>query len=333
MSDFTELPIIDISGDPQEAAERLGRAAREVGFMYVSGHGVAPELFIALEDAADRFFALPDQEKRHSWIRLSPNHRGYVPEGEEVFSGGTVDRKEAFNLALDLPADDPDRLAGVPLLGPNLWPELAGFREAASAYYAAVLDVGKRLFRLFALALGEDPELFARHVTKAPSALRMIHYPYDADAVDRPGIGAHTDYECFTLLHPTAPGLEVLNGAGEWIDAPPVDGAFVVNIGDMLELWTNGEFVSTTHRVRKVQEERYSFPLFFNVDYFTPVEPLPRFVTPDRPARAGLVAGEHLWAQIIQSYDYLKARVAAGELRLPEGAHAQASGFGRPITD
>ena len=141
-----------------------------------------------------------------------------------------------------------------------------------TAYYDAVLEVGQRLLWAFAVALGEDPDVFSRHATKTPSQLRLVHYPYNPDAEDGQGIGAHTDYECFTLLKPTAPGLEVLNGAGEWIDVPPVPGTFVVNIGDMLELWTNGAFVATSHRVRKVAEERYSFPLFFNVDYDTEVE-------------------------------------------------------------
>jgi isopenicillin N synthase-like dioxygenase len=157
-------------------------------------------------------------------------------------------------------------------------------------------------------------------VTKAPSQLRQIHYPYDADAQDSVGIGAHTDYECFTLLRPTAPGLEVLNGAGAWIDVPPLPGAFVINIGDMLETWTNGEFVATTHRVRKVREERYSFPLFFCVDYDTRIAPLPEFVRDGRPARPSLIAGEHLFAQTAQSFAYLKRRIAEGKLQLPDGA-------------
>jgi isopenicillin N synthase-like dioxygenase len=92
---------------------------------------------------------------------------------------------------------------------------------------------------------------------------------------------ARTDYECFTLLRPTAPGLEMLNGAGEWIDVRPVPGTFVVNIGDMLELWTNGAYVAPRHRVCKVKGERYSFPLFFNVDYHTEVKPLPQFASRD----------------------------------------------------
>jgi isopenicillin N synthase-like dioxygenase len=325
---FTEVPVVDVSGPVDEVAAALGRAAREVGFMYVSGHGLEPRLFDDLLAVTREFFDLPHEEKMRVWIGRSSDHRGYVPEGEEGFAGGAVDRKEAYDLGLDLPADDPDFLAGNPMLGPNQWPDLPGFREAVTAYYTAVMGFGRELFAAFALALGEQPEVFARHLTKPPSQLRLIHYPFDVDAEDRIGIGAHTDYECFTLLRPTSPGLEVLNGTGEWIDVPPRGDAFVVNIGDMLELWTNGEFVATTHRVRKVKQERYAFPLFFSVDYDTPVAPLARFVTPGRPARAGLVAGEHLFAQTAQSFAYLRDRLASGELVLPEGSLAPFS-FGQ----
>src|SRR6266496_6436060 len=268
---FRSIPVVDVSGRPGEVAEPLGRAAREVGFMYVTGTGLDPRLFDDLLAAARRFFALPMEDKMRVWIGRSANHRGYVPEGEEVFAGGTADRKEAYDLALDLPETQG------PLLGPNQWPDLPGFRRAVTAYYEAVLAFGHRLFESFAVALGEEPGFFRPYLTQPPSQLRLIHYPFDESAEDRPGIGAHTDYECFTLLRPTAPGLEVLNGAGEWIDVPPLPDAFVLNIGDMLELWTGGEFIATTHRVRKVRQERYSFPLFFSVDYSTVVAPLPRY--------------------------------------------------------
>ncbi|HWN32784.1 MAG TPA: 2-oxoglutarate and iron-dependent oxygenase domain-containing protein [Pseudonocardia sp.] len=335
VSSFTEVPEIDISGlrstDPgrrRQVVDRLGAASRDVGFCYLSGTGVAPELFAELLAVTRRFFALPLESKMRYYIGNSTCHRGYVPEGEEVFSGGTADRKEAFDTGLELPADDPDHLAGNPLLGPNQWPELPGFAAAVTAYYTAALDLGRLLLAAFARTLGELPESFQRYVTKPPSQLRLIHYPFDPDARDAQGIGAHTDYECFTLLRPTAPGLEVLNGAGEWIDVPPRPGAFVLNIGDMLETWTNGEFVATTHRVRKVREERYSFPLFFCVDYDTAVAPLPQFVRSDRPARPTVLAGEHLFAQTAQSFGYLKRRIAAGELTLPAGALALSS-FGQ----
>jgi isopenicillin N synthase-like dioxygenase len=324
---FTSVPIIDIRGlrssDPAEresVASELGKAAAEVGFFYVSGAGIDDALFERMLAATKEFFALPVEEKMRYYIGLSKCHRGYVPAGEEGLATGMPEMKEAFDTALDLPADDPDHLAGNPMLGPNTWPVLPGFAEAVTAYYQAVLDVGHRLLWAFAVALGEDPDTFSRHATKTPSQLRLIHYPYDADATDGEGIGAHTDYECFTLLKPTAPGLEVLNGAGEWIDVPPVPGTFVVNIGDMLELWTNGAYVATSHRVRKVKEERYSFPLFFNVDYHTEVKPLPQFASRDGKPRPALRAGEHLFAQTAQTFAYLRNRVESGELVLPDGS-------------
>jgi isopenicillin N synthase-like dioxygenase len=324
---FTSVPVVDISGlrssDPSErgrVAAEIGAAARDVGFLYVSGSGVDEVLFDRLLAAAKQFFAQPVHEKMRSYIGRSRCHRGYVPVGEEGVETGTPDLKEAFDTALDLPADDPDYVAGNPMLGPNTWPDLPGFAEAVTAYYEAVLDVGHQLLRAFAVALGEDPDLFSRHATKTPSQLRLVHYPYNPDAVDGHGIGAHTDYECFTLLKPTAPGLEVLNGAGEWIDVPPIPGTFIVNIGDMLELWTNGQFVATSHRVRKVVEERYSFPLFFNVDYHTEVKSLPQFASLTGEPRPTLRAGEHLFAQTAQTFAYLRHRIDSGELVLPEGS-------------
>ena len=324
---FTSVPIVEIGGlsSPDRArreqvAAEIGKAAREIGFFYVSGTGIDDELFERMLAATKEFFALPLDEKMRSYIGLSTCHRGYVPAGEEGLATGMPEMKEAFDTALDLPADDPDYLAGNPMLGPNVWPDLPGFADVVTAYYDAVLDVGNRLLWAFAVALAEDPDTFSQHATKTPSQLRLIHYPYNPDVVDGEGIGAHTDYECFTLLKPTAPGLEVMNGAGEWIDVPPVPGTFVVNIGDMLELWTNGEFVATSHRVRKVAEERYSFPLFFNVDYHTEVKPLRQFASRGGKSRPTLRAGEHLFAQTAQTFAYLRNRVDSGDLVLPDGS-------------
>ena len=323
---FQSVPVIDISGlrsadraERERVAAELGTAAREVGFFYISGTTVSDELFEQLLTATKQFFALPMDQKMKSYIGLSSCHRGYVPVGEEgLYGEPAADLKEAFDTALDLPADDPDHLAGNPMLGPNVWPDLPGFAESVTEYYQEVLGVGQDLLWAFAVALGEDPDTFTRHATKTPSQLRLIYYPYNPEAKDALGIGAHTDYECFTLLKPTAPGLEILNGDGEWIDVPPIPGTFVVNVGDLLELWTNGAFVATSHRVRKVKEERYSFPLFFNVDYHTVVQPLPQFA--DGPTRAALVAGEHLFAQTAQTFAYLRSRLDSGELVLPEGS-------------
>jgi isopenicillin N synthase-like dioxygenase len=330
-----QIPIVDISPlvggtavDIAATASALGAAARAYGFLYITGHGLPAALFDRLLDAAKRFFAQPFDEKMRVYIGHSRNHRGYVPEGEEVLEPGSQDAKEAYDCSRDLPADDPDYVAGNPLLGPNQWPDCPEFKGAVGAYYNATFELGRVLLHGFALALGEAPELFDSLLTKPPSQLRLIHYPYDPVAEDKPGIGAHTDYEFFTLLRSTAPGLEVMNEAGVWIDAPPLPDAYVVNIGDMLELWTNGDFVATSHRVRKVREERYSFPLFFAVDYHTRISPMPRLVGRERPARPGLIAGEHLFAQTARSFNYLRRRLEQGELVLPQ-EHAAPASFGQ----
>ena len=323
--DFTEIPVIDMAGlltdDPsaqQAVADEMGRAARDVGFFYLTGTGMDPTLFDGVLRAAQGFFDQPREAKMANYIGNSRNHRGYVPEGEEIFAGKTSDLKEAYDLAADLPADDPDYLAGNPMLGPNQWPELPGFAEQVNAYYQGVRAVGDHVFKGLALGLGMPGDYFDDVTTKPPSQLRLIHYPVDETAASRPGIGDHTDYEAFTLLRSTSPGLEVLAGNGKWIDAPPMPDAFVVNIGDMLELWTNGEYVATTHRVRAVEQERWSFPLFFSLDYDTLVTPMEQFAAPGRPVLEPLVAGEHLYAQTVQSFGYLQKRLAAGEIALPE---------------
>jgi isopenicillin N synthase-like dioxygenase len=309
---FRSIPVVDIGGldspDPaarRRMAEEIGAAAREVGFLYVTGHGVPEALSAGLRGAAERYFAQPLDAKMAAYIGASANHSGYVPEGEEVFAAGKIDRKEAYDVNLDCP----EAAGEAPMLGPTLWPGQAGFREAVQPYYTAVAALARRMFRGFALALDLPEDHFEPHLTRSPSQLRLIHYPYDPDALDQDGIGAHTDYEFFTILQGTAPGLEVRNGEGAWIDAPPIAGAFVVNIGDMLEVWTNGEFTATAHRVRKVAEERYSFPYFAACDYWTAVQPHARFVSAARPARyQRLVSGEHLWAQTVRTFRYLAPR-------------------------
>lgn len=324
-SAFTQLPSVDICGlysdDPQlrsAVAAELGRAARDVGFLYITGHGVSAELQARLIQRAKAYFAQPLADKMRFYIGKSENHSGYVPEGEEKLGDGAADCKEAYDINYDYR----DERGRRPMLGPTQWPDAPGFKDDVQAYYHAALNVADALFRGFALALGLDEHTLSRRVNHPPSQLRMIHYPYNEQAAgDRPGIGAHTDYECFTILLPTAPGLEVLNGAGQWIDVPLKDNAFVINIGDMLEVLSNGQFVATSHRVRKVKEERYSFPLFCACDYDAEISPIPSLAKgrQDRHYET-LKCGDHLYAQTIQTFSYLKARLARGEIQLPENA-------------
>ncbi len=322
-SNFSSLPIIDVSGLYASAPEarsavarEIGDAARNVGFFYITGHKISRERRAELLEAAKRFFALPEAEKMKFYIGQSQNHSGYVPAGEEGFYGQKPDRKEAYDIGIDIPADDPEVASGkVPMLGPVQWPADPDFKQKVGAYYAEISDLARTLFRGFALALDMPEDFFAPYLTRPPSQLRLIHYPYAAEApADEPGIGAHTDYECFTILIGTAPGLEVMNGAGEWIDAPPVEDAFVINIGDLLEAWSNGNFIATSHRVRKVAEERYSFPFFATCDYHTVVAPL--------------VSGDHLLSQTAQTFAYFRKRIEEGTFKLPDSALALSS-FGQ----
>jgi isopenicillin N synthase-like dioxygenase len=329
---FETIPVVDISdlysSDQNKrlaVAGQMASAASSTGFLYIRGHRIPPVLINNLLSSTRRFFAQPYEHKMQHYIGRSQNHSGYVPEGEEQFYSGKVDHKEAWDVGYELT----DLSLQRPMLGPNQWPQDPQFRQHVSAYYDAALNLGRLLFRGFALGLGLPEQTFDSKVINPPSQLRLVHYPFNPDASDREGIGAHTDYECFTLLLPTCDGLEVLNGNGQWIDAPVIPGCLVVNIGDMLEVLSNGRFIATSHRVRKVKEERYSFPLFCSCDYDTVIEPL---LEPAPGVAAGryqpLVCGDHLYAQTIQTFRYLRQRLDIGSIKMPDSSQQLAS-FGK----
>lgn len=327
---FKKLPLVDVSllfspdlADRKQAAVALGKAARDAGFLYIVGHDVPKHLIENLKTRTKKYFAQTFEQKMQDYIGNSSNHSGYVPEGEEQYLDAKPDLKEAYDVGFDL--QDPEKFR--PMLGPDRWPTFPKFKEDIKAYYEAVFALSNVLFRGFALALNLPEDSFTKLITTPPSQLRLVHYPFSPNAPeDRPGIGAHTDYECFTILLATADGLEVQNGAGEWIDAPVVEDAFVINIGDMLEVLSNGYYVATMHRVRKVKQERYSFPMFCACDYDTVIKPVDSLLSLDNPSRyAPVVCGEHLYAQTMQTFSYLKKRLANGTLSLPTGSKSLAS--------
>jgi isopenicillin N synthase-like dioxygenase len=201
--------------------------------------------------------------------------RGYFRVGDELTSG-KPDQKEGLYFGAELPADDPRVRAGTPLHGPNLFPERpAGLREAVLDYMAALTDLGHRLMAGLALGLGLEDTYFADRITVEPLTLfRIFNYPPPSDP-DLWGVGEHTDYGLLTiLLQDDAGGLEVRSRSG-WVPAPPIPGAFVCNIGDMLDRMTGGLYRSTPHRVRNpAPRDRLSFPFFFDPNFFAPVRPI-----------------------------------------------------------
>lgn len=325
---FQTLPVIDIgplfSTDVKAqwtVVDAIGDAARNIGFFYIKNHTISEITIRSVYAQAQDFFALPQAQKLRYYIGNSRNHRGFVPQSER---GDYADEQgerhyEAFDLALDLPPDDPDYVNGNHLLGPNVWPALKDFKTIVSGYYNTVAALGRVMCRAFELYLKLPPGYLEAFMTKPTSQLRLIHYLENNAPMDEKNMnmGAHTDYECFTILHQSRSGLQVMNTANEWIEAPPIPGTFVVNIGDMLETWTNGLFKSTLHRVVNDGKERFSLPFFVAADYDAQIQPLATVISEDNPARyEKIIAGHHLLGQLLRDFSYLKRRYEKGLLNL-----------------
>ena len=313
---FQSIPVIDlaplVTGDGasvQEVVSALDYACRNIGFFYIRNHGVTEDLCTGVVREAKRFFSLPEEEKLRYNIDDIGTHHGYVPCGSLVI-GGKPDLQEAYEVCTEHPDDDPDYLAGHICYGPNVWPEgLPGYRERVYDYFEAIIRLCRTLCRAFAMALGQPADFFEPMTRRTMSQMRLIHYPPQThfDDEEQLGIGAHTDYEIFTVLLQTEhEGLQVRNTEGEWIEAPPIPGTLIINLGDMLERWTNGRYVSTPHRVINTSKgDRYSFPLFFAAEHNTIVEPLDSCVDEDNPPRYAPVQSG-LWTNkmITEVYEY-----------------------------
>jgi isopenicillin N synthase-like dioxygenase len=277
------IPIIDIAGlfsdslvDRQQVANALGNACRTIGFCYIINHQIPTFIIDEAYRAAKEFFALPSEQKYRYHLSRHRHYRGYFGIGElrsDLHEQTARDLFEGYEISLELPQDDPDYLAGNFIYGPNIWPEHPSqFREAIYSYYEAILALGRLLFRGFALALALPETYFDDKITKPMAQLAVLHYPPQPQPIDsrQIGVGAHTDYECFTLLTQSASGLQVQNSLGQWIAVPPIPNSFVVNIGDSLARWSNDTFVSAIHRVINLSgQDRFSIPFFFGVDYNT----------------------------------------------------------------
>ena len=315
---FKAVPIIEFrdfltGADRENVVRDMATACRDVGFFYLHGHGLADELLQAAFAQTRAFFALPEAEKLDLHIRHSPIHRGYFPLFEENTDPTlTADLKEGFDMARDLAADSPEVLSGLPLHGPNVWPkrrDLPDFRPTMERYFAALCELARSLLRCIALGLALPETWFDDKIDRPLAQLRLLHYPPQTGHVSSRtlGCGAHSDYGCLTLLaQDENGGLQLQNTAGEWVDAVPIPGTFVVNIGDQMARWTNDHYPATRHRViNTTGRERYSMPFFFDPNYEARVACLPSCLAPgERPRHTPVVAGEYLLSRYNDTFAY-----------------------------
>ncbi len=294
------IPVLDWQSyavDPKGFSADLGRACRKTGFFLLSGHGVPEALISDVFAQADAFFALPVAAKQPLSIAENPHNRGWARLGSENLddTSDQVDRKEGFNVGLDLAADDPRVIAGEPFRGINIWPRVPGFRDTMLTYFNAVWALGVDLHQAIATDLGLAPDYFAQHLDAPLATLRLLHYPAGGAGI---GAGAHSDYGSITLLMTDGePGLQVRPRGGDWMDVPHVPGAFVVNIGDCLMRWSNDIYVSTPHRVLVPKRQRRSVAFFLDPNPDSVIAALPGTGTPKYPPVTGA--------------DYLRARLDA----------------------
>ncbi|HEY5153285.1 MAG TPA: 2-oxoglutarate and iron-dependent oxygenase domain-containing protein, partial [Acidimicrobiales bacterium] len=293
-------------------AAQIDTACRASGFFSIVGHGVPEGLRCRLDGLAREFFALPEEAK--AGIAMAQGGRawrGWFPVGGELTSG-RPDLKEGIYFGQELSLDDPAVLAGVPLHGPNQFPaEPPGLRAAVLDYMTAVTEVGRLVLEGIALGLGLEATWFDTHLTADPLVLfRIFHYPAPEPGTQQVGVGEHTDYGLITLLGQDASGgLEVRTTDG-WVPVPPDPGAFVINIGDMLERMTGGAYRSTPHRVRNTSgADRLSFPLFLDPAWDAEVLPVPGFGGgPDRDPSSRW-DGQSVFAWTGTYGDYLLGKV------------------------
>lgn len=277
-----DIPLIDIAGyrDGRSArvVEQVEQACREIGFMYIEGHDVPAATYRKARDAVIAYFDRPADDKLRDCITRD-NYRGYIPTGFFSPNAGDAagDLYEGYKLHYEVATDDPI-VSDCDLYGPNKWPPApAGFRESILAYWAACDSVAAMLLRIMADILKVDPTWFLELFGQPLTNMTLLHYPPQPAADGHFGIHPHKDTDALTIL--AAEGIAGLmikrRGSDDWIEAAPLPQALLVNIGDLLELWSGGMFVSTPHKVVNTSgKERYSFPYFVVPRFDTVVRPL-----------------------------------------------------------
>ena len=315
-----DIPIVDLShldGDHEkreQLAKELGSIISTTGFFYIENHGVDAEFLEQTKNNIFKFFQMPEEEKNQIHISKSPYHRGYFPNREENALGSDIyDVKEGFDMALELPLSDPFVVAGKPFHGPNAWPEsFPEFRPNMLELYDSWRSLASRISRLFAIDLELEEDFFVKRTQKPLCQLRIAKYPLQ-DSVETSGpigCGTHTDYSVLTIIWQVdAPGLQLQTLNGDWINAPKIDGTFVCPIGDTTDMYTNGIWRATPHRVINSNTcDRHASAFFFDLDYDCDIEPLPQFVTEERPPKfRKTTMGEHVARGFNGTFAYRKS--------------------------
>ncbi len=308
------IPIVDLApllvdNDPAPVAADMLRACTDLGFFYICNHGIEEQLRERYFSAAREFFALPLEQKLAADARASKAHRGYFPiHAENNDPGGSVDLKEGFDIMAEHAPEDERVRAGLPFHGPNRWPDgLPEFRATSMNYYDALTELAGAMMQAIAVALDLPPWYFGDKLDGPLAMLRMLHYPPQEGEITKQeiGTGAHTDYGLLTILaQDDNGGLQVQTQDGEWIDAPPIPGTFVVNIGDELQRWSNDKLNSNPHRVINTSnKDRYSAPFFFHAAYDTTIDCLPTCRDEGRSAKYDpITAGEYMWQRFTATF-------------------------------
>jgi isopenicillin N synthase-like dioxygenase len=336
-----EIPLIDVSdflagkpGAAERAASALRFAFEKVGFYYLAGHGVAPSLIDTAYADAARFHAQPMEKKLA--VKVDEHNIGYMPIARTAppnaaAQGKKPSQNEAYFLRRERKADDPDVRANRRFHGMNKWPsesDLPGFRSNMLAYMSTLEALCKRLVRLYALALDLPETWFDACFREPHMILRLSRYPVIDGADDTiASLVPHTDSGFMTLLPPNkVPGLSILLPDGRWMDAPGVEGAFVVNGGDILHRWTNERFLSTPHRVRNVSGQvRYATPFFCDPGHDTMIECLPTCRSAERlPKYPPIKFGDYALWFAAQRYEHMAKVQAPAEADIAPGARATA---------
>ena len=302
----SRVPLVDLTGafgpGPRrdEVVETIRLACEDVGFLVITGHGIADEAVNGIDAASRAFFALPEEEKR-AYMGPPGVYRGFTPSQESALALSREDESlpDLCELYTVNRFDDPEtaRRAGLregreSFFAPNIWPDperVPGFQDAFETYYAVMEDLAVELMRLMALALELDEHWFDDKIADHITNLTVNHYP----SLDRPALpgqfrrGAHSDWGSLTILyHDGEPGLQIMSPEGAWEDVQVVPGSFVVNLGDLMAAWTNDRWVSTLHRVVVPEGDtgdRISIAFFHQPTYDAHIECIPTCTSLDDP--------------------------------------------------